>query len=204
MIVKVCGMRNAQNIRDVESIGVDWMGFIFYPKSKRYVSVVPAYLPQNTKRIGVFVNDTVENIKSISKEFQLDIVQLHGDESPDMCGQLSKNKFIIMKAFSVGDTFPVDKVASYQQVCQYFLFDTHTSEYGGSGIKFDWRIISDYKGDTPFMLSGGISVDDVKSIVKINHPALLGVDINSCFEHEPALKNISLIEQFIKQIKCNE
>lgn len=197
-------MRDAQNIRDVESLGVDWMGFIFYPKSPRYVDTVPSYLPDNAKRVGVFVNESAQNIKQICSKYSLDIVQLHGNESPGMCTRLMEDGLTIIKALSVKDTFPTELSKSYQQACHYLLFDTHTADYGGSGNKFSWDIISDYQYDTPFLLSGGISANDAKSIMKINHPQLIGIDINSRFETKAAFKNVSLINQFIKQIRNYE
>lgn len=197
-------MRDAQNIKDVESLGVDWMGFIFYPKSPRYVDAVPSYLPDNAKRVGVFVNESAQNIKQICSKYSLDIVQLHGNESPDMCARLMEDGLTIIKVLSVKDTFPTELSKSYQQACHYLLFDTHTADYGGSGSKFSWDIVSDYQHDTPFMLSGGISANDAESIMKINHPQLIGIDINSRFETKAAFKNVSLINQFIKQIRNYE
>lgn len=204
MIVKVCGMRNALNIREVDNLDIDWMGFIFYPQSARYVAAIPSYLPVNAKRVGVFVNESFDNIISTCNHFSLDIVQLHGDETPEQCYHLSQSGLKVMKAFSIIDKFPTALSQSYQQVCHYFLFDTQTVGYGGSGKKFDWASIADYQGNIPFLLSGGISVADAKSILQIHHPQLLGVDINSRFESEPALKNVELVKQFLKQINHNE
>lgn len=201
MIIKVCGMRDADNIRAIDDLGVDWLGFIFYPKSPRYVDNVPIILPTNAKRVGVFVNESIETIKSISRQYALDIVQLHGSESPEMCSTLSEEGFKVIKAFSVKDVFPTDLVNSYQHTCQYYLFDTQTKDYGGSGSKFSWGILSDYHGDTPFVLSGGISEDDVEQIYIMDNPQLIGIDINSRFELSPGHKDIEKIEQFIKKIK---
>lgn len=201
MIVKVCGMRNADNIRDVEGLGVDLMGFIFYSKSSRFVDALPLYLPQTAKRVGVFVNDKYDNIINIYNKYSLDYVQLHGDESPQLCDKLMLEGVGVIKAFSVASIFPRQLVAMYHEVCNYFLFDTQTELYGGSGNKFDWNVLNDYSGNTPFLLSGGISVSDADDILKINHPQLVGVDLNSKFETEPALKDVSQLKQFIKQIK---
>lgn len=194
-------MRDAENISAIDKLDVDWMGFIFYSKSPRYVEVMPSIMPTSAKRVGVFVNDSIDNIKNIAKKYALDIVQLHGTESPEMCLQLSESGLKVMKAFSVMDSFPTTIVNSYQHACQYFLFDTQTISFGGSGNKFDWSILSEYKGNVPFLLSGGISDSDVDSIRRINHPQMIGIDINSRFELSPALKDVNQVKQFIKHFK---
>ncbi len=194
-------MRDADNIRDVEALGIDWMGFIFYPKSQRYVNQLPAYLPNSMKRVGVFVNERHETILEKIELFQLDIVQLHGDESPEYCAQLAQHDIQILKAFGIADTFPSGKMAEYEESCHYFLFDTQTSAYGGSGRKFNWDILQNYQGNTPFLLSGGIGVDDAQAIGEFKHNKCIGIDINSKFELSPANKNIQSIQQFIKTLK---
>ena len=120
-------MRDGDNIRAVEALGVDWMGFIFYPPSKRYVDVVPDYLPEKTKRVGVFVNESIQKILEKVESFHLDIVQLHGDESPEECQQLKVKGFKVMKAFGIADSFPSENTAEYEGCCDYFLFDTNSS-----------------------------------------------------------------------------
>lgn len=201
MIVKVCGMRESENIREVEQADVDWMGFIFYPKSPRYVDKLPDYLPKSLKRIGVFVNESIENILETVKLFQLDFVQLHGDESPEICDEMGDNGLKIIKAFSIENKFPTEKVSAYYGKCDYFLFDTKTSKYGGSGKKFNWDILSEYHGETPFLLSGGISPDDIDTVKSFSHPKCIGIDINSKFEIGPALKDAELAKQFIDKIR---
>ena len=202
MIIKVCGMREAENIRAVEQSGADWTGFIFYPKSPRFVKEVPKYLPGKTKKIGVFVNESNEKIIETVARFQLDMVQLHGGESPEFCDELAKNGIRIIKVFSVGtESFPSENVSRYEGKCDYFLFDTQTAEYGGSGRKFDWHVLSEYRGNTPFLLSGGISPDDIEEIREFSHPQFVGIDINSRFESAPAQKNIPLLKLFIDKIK---
>lgn len=201
MLVKVCGMRDPQNIEAIENMGANWMGFIFYTKSPRFVDTKPLYLPTKAKRVGVFVNEATDTIRYISEQYQLDIVQLHGSETPDECAELQEAELTVMKALQVKDKFPTALSKSYQQACRYLLFDTQTKGYGGSGNKFDWHILADYHGDTPFLLSGGISADDAQSILKINHPQLVGVDINSRFETQPGIKNVALVQQFINQIR---
>ena len=203
MIIKVCGMRDSDNIRAVEELGVDWMGFIFYNKSSRFVSEVPEYLPLKSKRVGVFVNEALETILQTSSMFSLDFVQLHGNESPEFCETLSTCGLSIIKAFSITDNkeFESEKFKPYESFCDYFLFDTKTELFGGSGKKFNWEILSDYFGNTPFLLSGGISPDDVEEIKSFVHPKYAGIDLNSRFEITPAYKNIKLLQNFIKEIR---
>lgn len=200
-------MRDAENIRQIENSGVDWMGFIFHPESSRYVSEIPDHLPQKAKRVGVFVNETREKIIETAARFALDLLQLHGNESPELCMELrEKNLTIwkppvpIIKAFSVENDFPIETVKKYEGVCDYFLFDTKTPLHGGSGKKFKWEILSRYKGKTPFLLSGGISPEDVLNILRFNHPMCIGIDINSKFEISPALKDVNLVKRFINKL----
>ena len=194
-------MRDRDNIRAVEAFGIDWMGFIFYPPSKRYVDIVPDYLPEKTKKVGVFVNESMETILEKVASFHLDIVQLHGDESPEECQQLKGKGFKVMKAFGIADSFPSENIAEYEGCCDYFLFDTQTSDYGGSGRKFNWEIVQDYQGNTPFLLSGGIGPDDAEEIREFSHPMCIGIDINSKFEILPANKDLESIQQFIIALK---
>ena len=193
-------MQDGENIRAVEALGVDWIGFIFYPPSKRYVDIVPSYLPKEAKRVGVFVNESIENILDKVALFSLDIVQLHGDESPELCKQLMSKQIKVMKAFGVATSFPSEKIAQYENTCDYFLFDTQTSDYGGSGRKFDWDILQHYQGNTPFLLSGGIGPNDATEISDFSHHLCIGIDINSQFELSPANKDIQSIQQFLKSL----
>ncbi len=194
-------MRDGENILAVEALGVDWIGFIFYPASKRYVDIIPSYLPKEAKRVGVFVNESISTILEKSALFSLDIVQLHGDEPPKLCQELIDKQIKVMKAFGVASTFPTEKIMQFEGSCNYFVFDTQTSSYGGSGRKFDWDILQNYQGNTPFLLSGGISSDDVSAIQDFSHPLCIGIDINSQFELSPTNKDIQSIQQFIKSLK---
>lgn len=199
-IIKVCGMREAENIRDVEQAGADWMGFIFYPKSSRYVSVVPDYLPENVKRVGVFVNEKKDKIFETISRFELDLVQLHGDETPAFCDELGKIGLRIIKVFRIGQKFPSEIVRRYEGVCDYFLFDTFTRLRGGSGQKFKWDVLQEYRGETPFLLSGGISPEDINAVMSFFHPQFVGIDINSQFEIKPAFKDAELVKIFINNL----
>ena len=194
-------MRDNQNIRAVEALGVDWIGLIFYPPSKRFVGNQLTYLPKKAKRVGVFVNESKETIMEMVTTYGLDIVQLHGNESPEFCKQLGKQSIQVMKAFGIKDELPLEKITPYEGTCDYYLYDTQTSEYGGSGRQFDWNLLQYHQGTTPFLLSGGIGPDDAEAILAYNNPMCIGIDINSRFEFSPAIKDIESIEKFIKSLK---
>ena len=200
MIIKVCGMRDPDNIRQVDAQpGVDWMGFIFWPKSKRFVSTFPKYMPVHTKRVGVFVDDDIEQVKRIADEYALDLIQLHGHESPDYCRQLREWK--IIKAFNIATLSDLENTKPYEGIANYFLFDTKGKSVGGNGEKFDWNVLNHYNGDTPFLLSGGIGPDDDERIRAFHHPLLAGIDLNSGFETSPAMKDPALLRTFFEKFK---
>lgn len=201
MIIKVCGMRDAKNICEIEKLDVDWIGFIFYPNSPRFVSEVPDYLLKRKNRVGIFVNESKEKIIETASSFGLNIVQLHGNESPEFCDEMGKIGLKVIKAFSIGNDFPTETVNAYLDKCDYFLFDTKKTLHGGSGQKFNWEILSEYRGKTPFLLSGGISWEDTENIRQFSHPKFIGIDINSKFEVSPAVKNVELVKQFIDKIR---
>ena len=199
MIVKVCGMRDAQNIRDVEKLGVDWIGMIFWPQSKRFVAEVPSYLPKHQKRVGVFVDAPLEDIRQHISDYQLNIIQLHGQESPDYVKALKPHTTI--KAFNIAKTDDLVQTEQYEGIADYFLFDTKGLMVGGNGQKFDWSVLTTYHGKTPFLLSGGIGLDDAESIGSFHHPCCIGIDLNSRFEISPALKDIDKLRTFLGKIK---
>ena len=205
MKVKVCGMKYPQNIRDLEGLHPDYMGFIFYPPSPRYVgedTELKTFLPSiSIKKVGVFVNAAYEEIIKIRTDFSLDIVQLHGKEPEALCRQLKQQGIPVIKAFSISSPADFIDTKEYVDVCDYFLFDTKTPHYGGSGLKFDWQILQAYTYHVPFFLSGGIALSDVEDIKKIAHPQLVAIDVNSRFETSPATKNINQLQQFIQEIK---
>ena len=152
-IIKVCGMREAQNIRDVESLQkVDMIGFIFYPKSPRYIYELPAYLPVHARRVGVFVNEDKDVITMYADRFGLEYIQLHGKESPEYCQSLRTSGLKIIKAFSVARPKDLNRVSEYEKTCNLFLFDTKCEQYGGSGNQFDWNILHTYNGQVPFQI----------------------------------------------------
>lgn len=208
MIIKVCGMRDADNIRAIDELGcVDWMGFIFYPPSSRNVEHVPDYLPKHCKRVGVFVNATVEDILQHQKEFGLDLIQLHGDETPQYCQHLRpllKEGTKLIKMIQIESTQELEKTHAYEGLVDYFLFETKCQGYGGSGKQFDWEILRDYHGQTPYLITGGIGPDDAERIKTVNSQLstvnFLGLDLNSRFETAPALKNVQLLQSFTKKL----
>ena len=201
MIIKVCGMRDADNIREVESLGIDMMGFIFWPKSSRYVAERPAYLPTKCKRVGVFVDATAEDITQHVEAYGLDIIQLHGKESPEFISQLINDlspETKIIKALNIATEKDLDNAKRYEGTADYLLFDTKGKSVGGNGEKFDWSVLKHYHGTTPYLLSGGISPEDATLVRTVNS---IGIDLNSKFELSPALKDIDKLNKFIKQIR---
>ncbi len=201
MIRKVCGMREAGNIREVEALGIDWMGFIFWAHSARNVSLKPDYLPSRCKRVGVFVNAPMAFIREKVREFGLDILQLHGGEDADFIRQLRTElpSLSVVKALNVAREEDLEQSKRYEGLCDYFLFDTKAEKVGGNGKAFDWNILHSYKGDTPFLLSGGIGPDDKERLRAFHHPQMAGIDLNSRFEIRPAVKDIHLLKSFLHE-----
>ena len=209
-MIKVCGMRDAENIREVEALGIDLMGFIFWTKSSRYVSERPAYLPTKCKRVGVFVDEDIETVKRIADEYALDYIQLHGHESPDYIRALRvvdgfPVDIHLIKAISVSGRDDIATYKSYEGLVDYFLFDTKCPSVGGSGQQFDWSVLSAYDGETPYLLSGGIGPDDAERLTSHLSPLTsklcVGIDLNSRFEIAPGLKDIDKLKEFIKTIR---
>lgn len=203
-------MRDAENIRAVEQLGtelsmvngqwsINWMGFIFWPKSSRYVSQRPAYLPTRCKRVGVFVDADIEQVRRTAEDYALDIIQLHGSESPEYVRQLHAQRPII-KAFNIATKDDLEATKPYEGIVDYFLFDTKGKSVGGNGEKFDWSVLDAYDGSTPFLLSGGIGPDDASRVRAFHHPQCIGIDLNSRFEVEPAYKDIKKLKTFLEQL----
>lgn len=200
-------MRNEQNIREVEQLGIDWMGFIFYEKSKRHVATRPEYLPTSAKRIGVFVDYPIEVIQQKTEEFGFDGIQLHGAETPDYCKALRKalgKEILINKAFGIATKEDFANIDHYEGCCDYYIFDTKTPTKGGAGVSFDWSLMESYKGRTPFLLSGGIGEESIEALRAFRHEQWAGIDLNSKFETSPAQKDAELLKSFLKRIRNNE
>jgi phosphoribosylanthranilate isomerase len=201
--VKVCGMKFTENREQVEQLDVNFLGFIFYEPSKRFIGETPepGLFNSEKSKVGVFVDENAFEILGLAKNLGFEYVQLHGKENPKTCGILKSQGLKIIKAFSVNEKFKFSDTKAWEKVADFFLFDTKSSQPGGSGKKFDWQVLDKYRGHTPFFLSGGIGPDDAKAIKEIKHPKLTGVDLNSGFEEAPGLKNIENLKQFINELK---
>ena len=232
MYIKVCGMREPENIRAVSALGIDMIGFVFWPDSPRFVrmissqaGIIPDYSVERLnkgrgkveapadevvlpKRVGVFVDDMPQSIVTRVFNYDLDYVQLHGEESRVMIENLRrtlepdiKSGVKIIKALSIGSPEDVSRYKEYEGVVDLFIFDTKCKMVGGSGEQFDWDVLKLYDGQTPFLLSGGIGPDDVERVKSFSHPQFAGVDLNSRFEIEPGLKDVEALRQFIQAIR---
>ena len=219
MIVKVCGMRNGENIRQVAELGVNWIGMIFWDKSPRNVTMTPTYagiIPDrgtdvgsfNAKRVGVFVDEMPQNIITRVVNYKLDFVQLHGHETPTLIRNLRRTldpdirpgiRFI--KAISVSGCNDIAAYKDYEDCVDYLLFDTKCRTVGGSGQQFDWSVLDAYDGEVPFLLSGGIGPDDVEGVRSFHHPQCIGIDLNSRFETEPGFKDVAALRQFLEALR---
>lgn len=200
MQIKVCGMREADNISQLNELPIQLIGFIFYDRSPRYAGGRTPTPTQGVKRIGVFVNETTEKILSIVKEWQLDGVQLHGNESAEQCRELRRQGLFLLKAIPIATIEDLRQTKPYLDCVDLLLFDTRCEGHGGSGKKFDWDILRHYQERTPFLLSGGINLESAPEIRSLNHPQMMGVDLNSQFEISPGIKNIPLLRQFLTLI----
>ena len=203
MIIKVCGMREPENIRAVEALGIDLMGFIFWPPSSRYVGEKPSYLPRNCRRVGVFVDAALPDILAAVEDFRLDGVQLHGHETPDAIAALKAHLpgVRIVKSLAVAGPEDLEQAEAYADVCDAFLFDTKGKLPGGNGRQFDWSVLQRYRGRLPFLLSGGIGPDDAQRIRAFDVPGCIGIDLNSRFETAPGLKDVDALRTFIETVR---
>lgn len=223
--IKVCGMRDADNVRAVAALDIDFLGFIFYPKSPRYAqkAVPETELMTNTatasrrndmvmrkpQRVGVFVDETPQAIIAHIHNDQLDYVQLHGHELPEMIDHLKRavisdnhHSLKVIKAFSISKPDDLLQTKAYEGIADLFLFDTPTESYGGSGKKFDWQMLQAYDGHTPFLLSGGIGPEDIDRIHKFEHPQCIGIDLNSRFETAPGIKDVEALRRFTENLRA--
>lgn len=203
MKLKVCGLNDLENIQAIESLtGVNYAGFIFVstsPRNALHYDQLPAKSSM-VSRVGVFMNATLEEIQAKKVAFELDIVQLHGNESPEFCqavGSFSK----VFKAFGIETAQDLEILKDYDEVCQAFILDKKTPKGGGSGQKYDWNVLANYSFKTPFLLSGGIGLSNALELSKLNLPNCIGYDVNSRFESSPGIKKIEEIELFIKRLK---
>ncbi len=193
-------MRDSENIRAIEQTKADIIGFIFHPKSPRFVASLPEYMPKTQKRVGVFVNASLEQILAKAQKFSLEYIQLHGDEPPAFCSELKNRGLKVIRAQRIANADDIIRAESYN-MADLMIFDTKTELYGGSGKKFNWQLLENYKGCVPFLLSGGIRSDTFEEIKAFFHPQFAGIDLNSGFEISPALKDVGKLNNFIEKIK---
>jgi phosphoribosylanthranilate isomerase len=206
MKVKVCGITNQTAI--IDSLGIDYIGHIFWEPSKRYVSPEQIALqPINNKRVGVFVDDSIETVIKVAKKLSLKGVQLHANEDAKYIQQLKVElpDTLIIKAVAIATTDDLFHLDRFDRWVDLFIFDTKGKLPGGNGTRFDWNILSNYKGTTPFLLSGGIGPGDINAIrnfrKQLNHPQFIGVDLNSKFEDSPGVKNVEKLTKFVSSLK---
>ncbi len=208
-------MKSAENIAALKQLNINYMGFIFYKDSPRDASkekdladvLSDENWNSNIKRVGVFVDVEIDVVFHHVHDYNLDYVQLHGSESPEYCRTLldlwnatSMRSAKLIKAFSIGDASDFEQVQAYETLCSLFIFDTKGKNKGGNGTKFDWKLLKNYQGIIPFLLSGGIDESAAKTIRKLPYPQLAGVDINSRFEIAPALKDVKKVKQFVQEL----
>jgi phosphoribosylanthranilate isomerase len=197
--IKICGMKFPENILDVGSLLPDFMGFIFWEKSSRYFNGEMPMLPKKIKKVGVFVDESIEIIQSKIDKYNLDCIQLHGTETVAFCQKLKVLPIEIIKVFSIKDTFDFAIIKEFEDVCDYFLFDTKGKLPGGNGTTFDWNLLKKYPSNKPFFLSGGIGIEEIKLLKEMNLP-VYAIDVNSKFETKPGFKNKELLQSFQSQI----
>ncbi len=205
MILKVCGLRDPDNIEQVLNLRPDWIGLIFYPKSSRFVGgKLPAFVAREwtgVRKAGVFVNESTSEILATAEQYGLDGIQLHGQESPGQCAELRAAGFTVIKAFSVGEEGPGQDWQRYEGQADFFLFDTKGRQPGGNGVSFDWKQLADYQGTTPYFLSGGLGPEHAGSLSSLALPGLAGFDLNSKFETRPGLKDPEKLRAFFQHLR---
>ena len=205
MKLKVCGMRESTNISELLKLSPDFMGFIFFAKSKRDVAdsldaELLASFPESIQKVGVFVNAELDFVKGKVEQFGLNLVQLHGDESPEYCFDLKSKGIKVMKVFSVGESFDFNQLEAYKPYVDFFLFDTKGIERGGNGVQFDWSILKGYDQEIPFFLSGGIDLENLEQLSELKGMNLHAIDVNSKFEIEPGLKDVGRLKELKERL----
>jgi phosphoribosylanthranilate isomerase len=210
MKIKVCGMRQQGNIEELVALRPNFIGFIFYEKSPRFAGeeLSEEYIktiPNDIKKVGVFVNANPGYILDMVKKYNLQYAQLHGNEMPDICRSLRQKGVNIIKAFSIDENFNFAMLNNYKSVCDLFLFDTKGDQPGGNGKPFDWKLLSKYDNEKPFFLSGGIGLDNIDDIIALSKKLpIYGIDVNSKFEVEPGLKDIAKLEELFGLVRVQE
>lgn len=203
-LLKICGMRNASNINEVANLHPDFLGFIFYARSPRYVGVdfVVPPISKDTKKVGVFVNEDLVVVERIAQKQRLDFLQLHGDESVQYIASMKRTGIGVIKAFRIDEQFDFENVIEYQPYCDYFLFDARGKDYGGNNKVFDWRVLSRYNQRVPFLLSGGLKTGNLKDALDaVSGTNCAGFDLNSGVEIKPGLKDVQAVQEAIEMVK---
>jgi phosphoribosylanthranilate isomerase len=210
MNLKVCGITEMKQLHQLDGLDIEFAGMIFYKESPRYVAnkinkkeLQDADL--DIRKVGVFVNPGFDEVMETVQDYNLDIVQLHGDEDPALCRKLAKEVELI-KAFRVNATNEkeIEKlIKPFDEVCDYYLFDTAgpKESFGGTGMQFDWNVLNNARIEKPFFLSGGIGLDEIPKLNSFRHPDLYAIDINSKFEKSPGIKDMGLILEFRQMMK---
>lgn len=198
-------MKLPGNLQAIAALQPDYLGFIFYPKSKRFMAdaLSPeqlAALPSSIQKVGVFVNAGAEYILEQAKAYGLNVLQLHGDESPEDCAALQGKGYQLIKAFGLNKDFTFEQLKPYAGVVDFYLFDTKGPAYGGNGVTFDWSVLAGYDQHKPFFLSGGIGLEELRELEKLQDMQLHALDVNSRFEQEPGLKDVDLLEKLVMQM----
>jgi phosphoribosylanthranilate isomerase len=204
MKLKICGMKYQENILDVAALSPDYMGFIFYENSPRSIDTYIPDIPKSIKKAGVFVNESLENVKKKAAQYNLNTVQLHGHEAPEFCRKLKNEGLEIIKVFSIRNEFDFSRLSAYEPFIDFFLFDTKGPNPGGNGFCFDWSVLQEYNSNKPYFLSGGIGVEQLESLKKFKNSTAAkqcyAIDINSKFELKPGLKDGIKLKNFIQQL----
>lgn len=206
MKIKVCGMRDAPNLAEIAALNPDFIGFIFYDQSPRFVgelldeATVKA-LPRSIRKVGVFVNASPDYILRNVKKYDLQYVQLHGNETPEYCRSLQNRGINIIKAFRVDGSFNFSMLNNYKAFADFFLFDAKGDQPGGNGITFDWSVLKNYDNTKPFFISGGIGLDNLDQLEQLKGMKLYGVDVNSQVETAPGVKDVDKVKELIARLR---
>lgn len=207
--LKICGMKH--NVSEVADLEPDYLGFIFYDRSPRNFTGAIPNMPDSIKKVGVFVNAEIDHLLQLATTYDLDVIQLHGDETVEYCEQVRQgfsaeglSNIDLWKVFSAGDEFDFDTLMPYEPYADAFLFDTKGQTRGGTGIQFNWDVLNGYNSKKPLVLSGGIGLPDVEQIRQILDSGLpiKVIDVNSRFEIEPGRKDIMKLKDFIHELSC--
>jgi phosphoribosylanthranilate isomerase len=206
MLIKICGIKYRDNLQEIIKLKPDFLGFNFYPVSPRFIdkNLTPgdlAVIPRSIRKAGIFVNQDEYEVSGIKWKYGLDYVQLHGNESPEMCRELNSTGIKVIKSFGISENFDFNKLTEYLPCCDYFIFDTPSARFGGTGFSFNWYLLDKYDLGHPFLLSGGIGPQDAERIRNLSFLSLAGIDINSRFETEPGRKDIQSLKIFINAIR---